>query len=73
VAIGSTASDLLLCGSGDGVCPTRASVRRLWPPSLLPTACFWVFLLFCVCVIILFFSGHSLLVFKSNFIGIFVG
>jgi hypothetical protein len=51
----------------------RATVWRLWPPSPLPTACFWVFLLFCVCVIILFFSGHSLLVFGSNFVGIFVG
>jgi hypothetical protein len=73
VATGSTVSDLRLCGFGDGVCPTPIAVRCLWPPSPLPTVCFWVFLLFCVCVIILFFSDHSLLVFGSNFMKIFVG
>jgi len=73
VATGSTVSDLRLCGFGDGACPTCTAVQSLWPPSPLPTACFWVFLLFCVCVIILLFFGHSLLVFGSNFMEIFIG
>lgn len=63
VATGSTTSDLHLGGSSDDLCPTRAAVLRLWPPSPLPAACFWVFLLFCVCIIILFLSSHSLFVF----------
>jgi len=57
VATCSTTLNLSLGGSCDDTCPTRAAVRRLWPPSPLPAACF------CVCVIIFFFSGHSLLVY----------
>jgi hypothetical protein len=52
---------------------TRAAVQRLCPPSPLPAACFWVFLFFCVLCYFLVFSDHNLLVFGSNFIGIFVG
>jgi hypothetical protein len=73
IATGSTASDLSLGGSDESACPTRAAVRHLWPHFPLPAACFLVFLLFCVCVIILFFSSHNLLVFISNFMKIFVG
>jgi len=57
VATGSTASNLRLGSSSDGVCPTSAAVQRLWPPSPPSATCFWVFLLFYVCVCYLVLSG----------------
>jgi cyanate permease len=47
-----------------------SSVFGLLPP--LPTACFGCFCLF-VFVLFSYFSGHTLLMFGSNFMRIFVG
>jgi len=72
VAIGYTASDLRLGGTGDDMCPTRVAVRHLGLLPPLLAACFGVF----SCFVFVFFScftGHSLLVFGSNFMRIFVG
>jgi hypothetical protein len=55
---GSTASNLRLGGTGDSMWPTRATFRGLWPPSLTVGGLFWVFLLVCVCVILLFFRSQ---------------
>jgi hypothetical protein len=73
MAIGYTASDLRLGGTGVGSCPSIAAVRHLGPFPPLPTDFFGWFLLKCSCVFFSCFSGHSLLVFGSNFMGIFVG
>jgi hypothetical protein len=66
------ASDLRLGGIGVGACPSRVTVLLLGPFSPLLAACFGWFLLSVVCFF-LFFLGHSLLVFGSNFMRIFVG
>jgi hypothetical protein len=63
--VGSTASNLRLGGNA----PPSGNFGLF--PSL-PAACFGFFCLF-VFVLFSCFSGHSLLVFGSNFMGIFVG
>jgi hypothetical protein len=69
-ATGYTASD---GGISVDACPSRSAVRHLGPFPPLPADCFWWFLLKCSCVFFSCFSGHSLLVFGSNFMEIFVG
>jgi hypothetical protein len=71
-ASGFTASDLRLGGPSDGVCLSRAAVRHL---GSSPTAgsLFWVFFASVFFVFFFCFSSLSLLVFGSNFMGLFVG
>jgi hypothetical protein len=72
VATGYTASELCLGGTGVGACPSRATVRHLGPLLYCQQL---VLGGFCLSVLVFFscFSDHSLLVFGSNFMGIFVG